>query len=271
MKAPDGGWVLGGQATFGTGSSPLVLLNRLAFLDPAKGKLHDGGKQALIRWACRDRLGQDSELIGHMTARRAAALRALASRRHIVRLQVEPEWRLAVGLGGTANAHEISLALHGTYGWPVLPGSALKGLTAAWAVAAGTEESGDIGRILGTPRLDVATGRDAAQGTVCFLDGIPDGQAVAVEADVLTPHVKPYYDGAAGGTLVPPAEYHNPVPLIFLTVRGTFAVDLHGANREDTERAADWLIQAGDDLGAGAKTAAGYGYLSIRRRKDAPE
>lgn len=266
----DEPWRLGGKAELGPGSSPLVVLNRVAFFDPVKEKLHDGGKQELVRWACTHQLGQDASLIDQVSARREAALRALSARRHVVRLSVEPEWRLIVGLGSTANAHEISLALHGTYGWPVLPGSALKGLAAAWAVASGTVKADDIGRVLGTPRLDVATERDAARGTVCFLDGMPAGQIVAVEPDVLTPHVKPYYDGAAAGKPVPPAEYHNPVPVVFLTVRGEFSVDLHGDNRKDTEMAADWLIAAGDDLGAGAKTAAGYGYLSVQRREQAP-
>ena len=96
-----------------------------------------------------------------------------------------------------------------------------------------------------------------------FLDAIPAGQSVAVEADVLTPHVKPYYDGAATGNPVPPAEYHNPVPLTFLTVRGAYAVDLYGPPGEDVGLAAEWLKKAGDELGAGAKTAAGYGYLSV--------
>jgi CRISPR/Cas system CMR subunit Cmr6 (Cas7 group RAMP superfamily) len=247
-----------------------VVLNRVAFFDPGIGKLHDGGKQELVRWACNHQLGQDAGLISHVVARREAALRALSARRHIVRLLAEPEWRLAVGLGSTPNAHEISLALHGTYGWPVLPGSALKGLAAAWAVASGTVQADHIGRVLGTPRLDAETGRDPGRGTVCFLDGIPAGEPVAVEPDVLTPHVKPYYDGVAAGKPVPPTEYHNPVPVIFLTVSGSFFVDLHGDSPKDTGMAADWLIAAGDDLGAGAKTAAGYGYLGIERRGEAP-
>ena len=266
----DEPWRLGGKAALGKGSSPLVVLNRVAFFDPVKGKLHDSGKQELVRWACSHQLGQDADLIASVTARRDAALRVLSSRRHVVRLRVVPEWRLVVGFASTANAHEVSLALHGTYGWPVLPGSALKGLAAAWAVTSGMAKHDDIGRVLGTPRLDAATERENAQGTVCFLDGIPAGVIVAVEPDVLTPHVKPYYDGVAAGRPVPPAEYHNPVPVLFLAVRGSFFVDLHGDSRDDTEMAADWLIQAGDDLGLGAKTAAGYGYLHAERRQQAP-
>lgn len=266
---------LGGKARPGSESNALIVVNRIAFFDDGTGTLHDGGKRALIRWACENRLGQEPELVSAVARRRAAALRGLAAgpgQRDCVRLHARPEWRLAVGLGDNANAHEIGLALHGTYGWPVIPGSALKGLAAAWAVASGADAA-DVWRVLGGPRgdvphpdADVAEGRrrpPAARGTVCFLDAIPAAEPVVVQADVLTPHVKPYYDGAATGNPVPPAEYHNPVPLTFLTVRGTYAVDLYGSSGEDVGLAAEWLTKAGDELGAGAKTAAGYGYLAV--------
>jgi len=277
VKSARGDWYQLGGFAFGTGSNALIMLNRVAFYDPQRQKLDDGGKRALIRWACRDKLGQDDGLVADVAHRRAAMLRALAARsRHCVRLRVQPEWRLAVGLGNKANAHEIGLALHGTYGWPVIPGSALKGMTAAWAASSDADPR-DVWRVLGAPRRDVPLppaglgdqGKppEPAKGTVCFLDAIPDEQPVAVEADVFTPHVKPYYDGMArpGGTDVPPAEYHNPVPLTFLTVCGAYVVDLYGKSDKDVRFAADWLMRAGDELGAGAKTAAGYGYLSAGR------
>jgi len=264
---------LGGQFLPDSGSNSLVVLNRIAFFDPDAGKLHDGGKRALLRWACEHRLGQHGALVADVARRREAALSALTAgprRWHCVRLRAEPEWRLAVGLGNNANAHEIGLALHGTYGWPVIPGSALKGLAAAWAASSGGVGADVIRRVLGTPRRDVpapAAGAPdrPARGTVRFLDAIPAGQPVTVVADVLTPHVKPYYDGAATGRPVPPAEYHNPVPLTFLTVRGAYLADLYGPSSEDVGLAAEWLAKAGDELGAGAKTAAGYGYLSVHQ------
>jgi CRISPR/Cas system CMR subunit Cmr6 (Cas7 group RAMP superfamily) len=266
---------LDGSAPLDSGSNALIVLNRIAFFDQSVGTLHDGGKRALLRWACGNRLGQQDKLVAAVAARRVAALRALSGGSgplHVARLRAQPEWRLAVGLGNNANAHEIGLALHGTYGWPVIPGSALKGLAAAWAVTAAS--AADVWRVLGGPRTDVpdpdAGPRDrpsAARGTVCFLDAIPAGAPVTVEADVLTPHVKPYYDGTATGHPVPPAEYHNPVPLTFLSVRGAYAVDLYGTTSEDVDLAAEWLTKAGDEFGAGAKTAAGYGYLSVSREE----
>jgi len=235
--------------------------------DAGRVKLADAGKRAVVRWACEQELGQHAELIAAVGRRRDLALRAMRRDGHrpcrVVRLLASPEWRLAVGLGSNVNAHEVGLALHGTYGWPVIPGSSLKGLALAWARSSPEVKPDDVERVFGTA---------SHVGSVGFLDAMPAGRAVTVEADVLTPHVKPYYDSVANGTgrsLVPPAEYHNPVPVIFLTVRGTYAVDLYGPERDDLKLAAGWLRQAGDELGA--KTAAGYGYLTVQPAPGWPE
>ena len=267
---------------FSFDANALILMRRVAFLkdsDDGPVKLDDDGQRALLRWAAGHALGQDPELARQVVARRALAVRQLRARGvHVVRLSASPEWRLAVGLGEKANPHEIGLSLHGTYGWPVIPGSSLKGLTAAWASDPSVADPQDVRRVLGTPRLRPAKspaapakqakpGKADARGTVCFLDAIPARPGpVRVSIDVLTPHVKRYYETASGKTqdpAEPPAEYHNPVPVNFLTVSGPFIVDLYGRNARDVDLARDWLIKAGDELGAGAKTAAGYGYLSI--------
>jgi CRISPR-associated protein Cmr6 len=276
----------------GPDANALIMLNRVAFLAPRRDrplKLEEKGKRALFGWGCQNSLGQDQRLVDAVSRRREHALRALSGTPAgspaaqgtlcCLRLRAEPEWRLAVGHGNKANAYETGLALHGTYGWPVIPGSALKGLAAAWASSElSGVDAGDLQRVLGGPRPGAsppaggqASAGGARQGTVRFLDAIPDGQPVTVLTDVLTPHVKPYYDSLAdkAATPVPPAEYHNPVPVTFLTVRGGFAVDLYGPDEKDVGLAAEWLIEAGDELGAGAKTAAGYGYLAITPKQPA--
>ncbi|MFD0507095.1 hypothetical protein ACFQ0G_38600 [Streptomyces chiangmaiensis] len=54
------------------------------------------------------------------------------------------------------------------------------------------------------------------------------------------------------------------MPVSLLTVQqATFAVDLAGRDGDLVAKAADWLSEAGDELGAGAKTSAGYGYLKV--------
>jgi CRISPR/Cas system CMR subunit Cmr6 (Cas7 group RAMP superfamily) len=240
-------------------ASPLILLRRVAVVD-AGGALDDKAELALLRWAAHSHLGQDSALIGDVIRRRERALAALRARGHTwVRLRAEPEWRLAVGLGNRANPHEIGMSLHGTYGWPIIPGSSLKGLTATWAAHAVGTTSPDYPRVFGSADR---------RGSVHFLDAIPAGERVNVVLDVLTPHHQPYYASTAGKSVSepkPPAEHHNPVPVHFLTVIGAFDLVLFGRVADEVMLAARWLIEAGDELGAGAKTTSGYGYLKIHR------
>lgn len=286
----DGNAVKPGQAyrlagyQFRAGANALIMMSRVAFFDDRACKFDDDSTSALLRWAVDESLGQESELLAGVSARRDRAVAEL--RRQgltVARFEAEPEWRLAIGLGNKGNPHEIGLSLHGTYGCPVIPGTSLKGMTAAWATLEDADP-GLIGRVLGTPRLhrgrpgstdkpqdaeNLAARPSSAMGSVCFLDAIPLDQPVAVRQDVLTPHVKPYYDalaGPAGTPLAPPAEHHNPVPVSFLTVRGAFAVDLYGKNPDDVGLAAGWLRQAVTELGAGGKTASGYGYLVMKER-----
>lgn len=249
-------------SALGREASPLILLRRVAAVDH-KGVLDEKAQLALLQWAEKTDLGQDPALVQRATGRRERALAELRDRGHtVVRLRAEPEWRLAVGLGNRANPHEIGMSLHGTYGWPIIPGSSLKGLTATWAAQVTGADSPDFRRIFGSTDC---------RGSVRFLDAIPAGEPVSVVLDVLTPHHQPYYTSTAPGSgrdPEPPAEYHNPVPVHFLTVTGAFAVDLVGRVADQVRQAARWLIDAGDELGAGAKTTSGYGYLTVSRLAD---
>ncbi|GAA1071569.1 hypothetical protein GCM10009605_03090 [Nocardiopsis composta] len=283
-------------------SNPLIVLRRTAFPTPGD----DGpafpvaAKAALMGWADEKNLGQDPELVAQVARRRSHALAALEKAGKTVRrVDLTPEWRLAVGLGERANAHEVGLALHGCYGWPQIPGSTLKGATAQWAWEEQVDrddpesvqrfldvfgaplpdwkeeqrrkENGkedQKGKAAGQEQAEAAERRSAARGRVRFLDALPSGGKVTVTADVMTPHVKPYRDAlmsdkAKPEELVPPAEHHQPVPVSFLTVSGgTFTADLVADDTGTADLACAWLKAAVDDIGVGAKTSAGYGYLT---------
>ncbi len=147
-------------------------MNRVVFLDK-QGAIDKDGRELLLTWAAQRRLGQQTELVEHVAARRTATLRALEARgQEVERLRVRPEWRMAVGLGNRANPHETGLSMHGTYGWPIIPGSSIKGMTAAWAEKSGHPHE-SLERIFGSLR----PGRDAPEiirrGSVRFLDAIP--------------------------------------------------------------------------------------------------
>lgn len=237
------------------GANPLILLHRTAFLDGPK--LDKDAQACLLHWADEHDLGQDSEIVTAVGRRRQRAVAAQASgTQHHRQLHVRPQWRLAVGLGNRLNPHEIGLSLHGTYGLPVIPGSTIKGVTRAWAVASGgpDEDPAMFGRVFG---------RNGG-GSVRFLDALPAGP-VTIARDVVTPHVQPYYQGKAA-----PGEHHNPIPSEFLVVTsGTFAVDLLGP-ADDVDWAARCCRTALDEFGVGGKTSAGYGYLDIQSSERTP-
>ncbi|MGH3936694.1 MAG: type III-B CRISPR module RAMP protein Cmr6 [Pseudonocardiaceae bacterium] len=239
--------------------NPALLLHRLWLAhtrDDVQTALHDAHRRAVAA-ACAKLPGG---LLDAVHARRAAAAAALAARHpgwtwHSV--LIEPMWRLVVG-HGEDSVHETALTLSPTYGVLVLPGTALKGLAAAAARLAGWSDLDDT--LFGTPRPERPP--DAHRGSVLIWDGVPTEPPELV-LDVLTPHVKAYYDSGNSPNGVPdtaPAECYNPVPIRFLAVEKTrFRAYLIGP--PDDVAACVTLVRSGlDELGIGGKTAAGYGY-----------
>lgn len=158
-------------------------------------------------------------------------------------------------VAGTGRSHpiEVGFAWHHTLGVPYIPGSGLKGIVKSWA-----EEWENR-------KLDDLLGVMERVGQVVFLDALPIG-AVKLQADVMTPHYGEYYRRES-----PPGDWLSPNPIPFLTVADgqefLFAVvpaDPKHATCctpaiELLEQALELLQQALAELGAGAKTAAGYG------------
>ncbi|MFN2496000.1 MAG: type III-B CRISPR module RAMP protein Cmr6 [Pseudonocardiaceae bacterium] len=261
---------LDGTATI----NPALLLHRLWLGDYSDGR-DDALARALqaahlraVADACRN---VPADLLDALHARRAAAAEALVTR-HLrptwtwCSVRIEPMWRLVVG-HGEDSVHETSLTLSPTYGVPMLPGTALKGL----AAAAARDEAGDAGwsepdtTVFGSPRPGQSS--QAHRGSVLIWDALPVSTPTLV-LDVLTPHVKDYYDeGNSGGKTkdaptTPPAEYHNPVPIRFLAVEKTpFRAYVLGP-APDVARCVGLLKHGLDEFGIGGKTAAGYGYCS---------
>lgn len=170
--------------------------------------------------------------------------------------------RLLVGVG-QPHPMEISLTWHHAYGVPYVPGSSLKGLVRSWAELWSGASGDEVVRIFGA-----ATDRaDKAAGSVIFFDALP-AQPVHLELDYMTPHYSPYYEDNDGR--VYPADWHSPRPLGFVTVRAGedffFMVAPRRAGMQgqaDVERARNWLVEALQTLGAGAKSGSGYGLFAI--------
>lgn len=183
---------------------------------------------------------------------------------HAARMEAQPA--LIVGLGG-AGVLETAITLNHTYGTPLIPGSALKGLarhfvmqvlaTQSDAAAAADllKRGGDYQRIL------FGTTEDA--GHVTYHDAwyIPDSapEDRSLRSDVITVHHPAYYTG--GDERRAPWDFDDPNPVPFVSARGCYLVAVEGPNPEWSRFALEVLILALADYGAGGKTSSGYGRL----------
>ena len=167
------------------------------------------------------------------------------------------ESRFVTGLG-REHPVENGFAWHPTLGTPYLPGSSIKGMLRAWAILGG--QAGAADKILG--RQESPDGANGQVGMVILFDAIPLGP-VKLEVDVMTPHYASYY-----GNGDVPGDWLSPVPIPFLAVAAGTAFQFGFASRttggkEHLESVADWLKNALEWLGAGAKTAVGYGRFEV--------
>ena len=290
-----------GSKHVGDDANALVVLRRLAFdkrgADPAtdkRGKLPGYLPHTpLHTWAVESGAGQrKNDYLKAVLARRRVLLERLSAPRggnddepgaRVLRLLLVTEWRLVTGLGLQYGVLDSGLALHGTYGWPVVPASTLKGIAAVGARLKKVDEE-RIRQVLGDPRPGTSPAEEGPKGRggVVFLDTLPQKHGVTVHGDTITPHQQPYYTdtfpgedgsveedvevGPEGGNqerrVRPPSEHHNPVPVPFLSVSGGLHVDLVGESAQDLTTVASWLREAGDEAGAGGRTSGGYGYFT---------
>jgi CRISPR-associated protein Cmr6 len=194
----------------------------------------------------------DKDLLGEHKGRIAALARACGGEV----LHFKTASRFATGLG-REHPIENGFAWHPALGTPFLSGSSVKGLVRAWAATWLETDGGSVSRIFG-PRDSREV--PANIGSVIFFDALP-GKPVKLDADVMTPHYGPYYERGEV-----PGDWHSPMPIPFLTVSPgqsfVFALvprTLSNADRADCHTAVGWLENALLELGAGAKTAVGYG------------
>ena len=157
---------------------------------------------------------------------------------------------------GLEHPTEVGFLWHPTLGVPYLPGSSVKGLVRAYAAEWEETAAAEVERIFGSP--------ETGSGSVVFLDALPEAP-VKLQAEIMTPHYRAYYQGQGQ---VAPGDWTSPTPIPFLAVASGqaffFAVlPLARTAADDAEKVMQWLEKALAYLGAGAKTAAGYGRFTL--------
>lgn len=184
--------------------------------------------------------------------------------------ELQTAGRLIVGLG-TENVLETGIRLHHTYGMPIIPGSALKGLAAHYCHTVWGET--DDGFKLQGQYHNLLFGTTDDGGCVIFHDAwfVPDSEKEPLKLDVITPHHPKWLDGEE-----PPTDFDSPIPVPFLSVAGRFHVAVSWRGPQDDEgrwkwffdRAAECLRDALFHWGVGGKTTSGYGRFDEEKWKE---
>ena len=176
--------------------------------------------------------------------------------------------RMVVGLGAES-VLETSVTLHRTYGIPYIPGSALKGLAASYALQKLGDEWHKDGKA-----YKVVFGDTDDAGYLTFFDAlyIPGTgyKGQVLYPDVITVHHPKYYQG--NKDLKPPADWDSPTPIPFLSATGTYLIALAAPELYESqqwiERAFEILGLALKTMGIGAKTSSGYGRMEFTSEPD---
>jgi len=211
-------------------------------------------------------------------------------------LHLKNDFRLIIGLGNES-VYENGMTLHHIYGIPYIPGSAVKGITRSWIIteAFGTDEKAEC-RAMEDNLFTYIFGKggdgdeSGNKGNVFFFDAFPTA-VPAIEPDIMNNHYQSYYDGST-----PPADWINPNPVFFLTVKnGKFCFQVGVKNNTTCEQLkTDGILKEDENLrmyklpenreefnntnnildiitgwvkdalghhGIGAKTAVGYGRM----------
>lgn len=231
----------------------------------------------------------DDDLLSRLSERRNHLLSLL---RRVVTFSCATTGPLTLHLARASALENAGLCLHPIYGFAYLPGSGLKGMARAYAETVwlpaqadqnqawrqienvfGWAPNPDRKRQINEPdhpaerrRVDDADPNSpeikAHVGDVVFHDAWPESWPQMI-VDIVNNHHPNYYQHDDNDHA--PGDWENPVPVYFLAAKpGTsFSFPLAKRRADVADELLDlsrqWLLGALCHLGAGAKTAAGYG------------
>ena len=224
-----------------------------------------------------------------------AALRAKHSRRFVSLFRSAHGDRAGIVIGELKGRLAINLAdsliqnagicLDRLFGLPYIPGSTIKGVCrhtalgelrtaqggerlrvfdlfcAAFGTAENDFENGDL-----CDYCDLIANRPKNQrGSVAFLPAYPVTEAETV-VDLTNVHYPEYYRTGVIENLAKERPQPNPFPAVEVGAQFAFCLVLSrsGAERQVLDAGRRWLQAALTVEGLGAKTAAGYGWFSLR-------
>ncbi len=197
--------------------------------------------------------------------------------------------RLTVGLGNETIL-ENSITLNNTWGFPYIPGSALKGAVRAYYINKISEDitelaPNDIDDLISLSDKDFANknaeiktnksilsarrifGTKDKEGAIIFFDAYPT-KFPLLKVDIMNPHFLSYYSNKENNN-PPPGDWENPVLIYFITVKENqqflFAYSTrHNYNLDEVDlgQLKEYIKATLIEHGIGAKTSVGYGFFS---------
>ena len=184
---------------------------------------------------------------------------------------------LIVGLG-EASPYETGITLDFITGLPIIPGSALKGITRRAAIMKlsdrtdllpyGDEFAEVAKEYEQHERIIQVFGTQDQKGKIIFMDAYPiEWPKGLFRVDIMNPHYGPYYESPDKN---PPGDWYNPVPIFYLTVNKDVKYRFVIASEDEglLEAAKDWLEFALTNIGVGAKGNQGYGVFEIEKGRE---
>lgn len=247
-------------------------------LKPATNNSEMGNTYWLLKHFNNKTVG-DQNKISHYTQKQKQLVESLQGQGHTFKAS----WHFVTGMG---NPHPVEngFAWHPTLGVPYLTGAAVKGLVRTFIETQLDEtdsENPDKKKLLlqwfgSTDKDPASKGYQSQAGELIFFDAIPT-EPVKLGVDIMTPHMGDWYAKGASepnqaNTL--PADWHDPIPVTFLvatdiTLLFSFAIRPHPTSEKPRIRALDLaevkqaLTAVLEQMGAGGKTATGYGGMQL--------
>ncbi len=233
----------------------------------------------------------DPQLLAVLLNRRSVLLGALPGATSFRCTTIAP---LTLHLARASALENAGICFHPIYGFVYFPGSGLKGMARSFAETVwlptqtdqkrawrqiedvfGWAHNPDRVKQVNNPDHPAQLRREddsspvspeikACCGNVVFHDAWPESWPKLM-VDIVNNHHPEYYQAGPDDNAHPPGDWENPVPVYFLAVKPPITFTFPLAKRrwdvpdELLELARQWLLGALCHLGAGAKTAAGYG------------
>ena len=249
-------------------------------LKPATNNNEMGNTYWLLKHFNNKKVG-DQNKISYYTLKQKQLVENLQGQSHAFKAS----WHFVTGMG---NPHPVEngFAWHPTLGVPYLTGAAVKGLVRTFIETQLDEtdtNNPDKKKLLlqwfGSDHKDPdKQSSDSTAGELIFFDAIPT-EPVKLGVDIMTPHMGKWYekggsDKELGKPEAVPADWHDPVPVAFLvatdiTLLFSFAIRPHPASEKLPFRALELdevkqaLTAVLEQMGAGGKTATGYGGMQL--------